>query len=111
MSKRRQKLSRFDVAALDHQRQSFREKFGREPRPDDPFLCNVIVLEPKATPLQQMKDEMVGGMLKAKIRRELIFAYIRTNLIVTKSSRRNLTSKKLKEWDDSIEEFLQTKLY
>jgi hypothetical protein len=109
MSKRRQKLSRFAVAALEQQRQAFREKFGREPRPNDPFFFNAIVLEPEPTPMQQMKDEMVGAMLKANIRRELIYAYIRTDRIVTKSNQRNLTSKKLKEWDDAIEEFRQAK--
>ena len=72
MSKRKKKKKRFKkfakfpipgevVGALEEQRESFREKFGREPGPEDPVFFDPDADEPRLLDPNKMK----GAMLEA----------------------------------------------
>jgi hypothetical protein len=85
--------------ALRQQEQRFVEMFGRKPLPDDPIFFDM----PSAT---EVEEQMVEVMVKARIRPELIYAYVKTRgLIVTAENRDLIPDKDLAEWNAAIDEF------
>lgn len=87
------------------QRDAFRQKFGREPGPDDP-----VFFDPAADRPAPMNDEVVDQWLlealqKAGVDRALIHAYQKTGRLVTVDNKRFLTKRELKEWTDAVLEW------
>lgn len=55
------------VAQLEKQRQLFREKFGREPGPNDPVFFDPDAAEPKPLDIDRVETELAAAMAKAGI--------------------------------------------
>ena len=83
---------------LEHQRQKFIEKFGREPGPDDQIFFDM----PHPEHIEHMTVE---AMKKAGIDPAIIFAYEKTGRLVTEENQELLSDAELDEWQDAIEEY------
>ena len=93
---------------LKRQEQTFIEKFGRLPGPDDP-----VFFDPTADTPQPINDEVVDQLLleamhKAGVHPAVIHAYQETGLLVTKDNRKSLSKTDRKAWDDAIDEWYET---
>jgi hypothetical protein len=89
--------------ALRYQEKRFIETFGRKPLPDDPVFFDM----PSAS---EVEEQAVEAMVRAGIRPELIYAYIKTGgLVVTAENQDLIPDKDLAEWDAVIDEFRATK--
>ncbi len=90
---------------MAEQFQRFRQKFGREPGPDDP-----VFFDPDADTLQELDWDEVGSqiieaMVKADIEPEKVYAYRKTGFIVTEDNSDLLSKEQLAEWDRAIAEY------
>lgn len=83
---------------LDLQLERFRERFGRDPGPNDPVFFD-------APPIEHEEFHMVQVMRKANIAPELIYAFEKTGLLVTSTNQDLIPEKDLEEWDAAIEEY------
>jgi len=90
--------------ALRQQKQLFKEKFGRQPDPDDPLF-----FDPEADTPQGMNDETIDkltidAMVKAGIDPSYIYAYKKTGLLVTTDNWEKLSPEDQAEWMAAISE-------
>ena len=92
-------------AAIEHQLEAFRAKFGREPRPDDPIFFDPDAEEPTPISDRRYEQAMIDAMVAADIPPELIYAFKRTGRVVTEQNKRLLTPEELREWDEAIDEY------
>lgn len=91
--------------ALAQQQQRFREKFGRDPGPDDPAFFDEQADEARMVAPGQLEAEMVRAMHAADIDPALIHAYQVTGLIVTEQNRDMLSDEDILEWEAALDEF------
>jgi hypothetical protein len=94
--------------AIGSQLRLFREKFGREPGPDDPVFFDPDsdtpqVCGPEAA--DRVEDRMIEAMSAAGIRPEVIYAFRKTGRIVTEDNWRLLSEADRKEWTDAVKEY------
>ena len=87
---------------LGMQLEKFREKFGRDPGPNEPIFFD-------APPTEHAEFHMVQAMQTAGIPPELIYAYEKTGLLVTGTNQHLIPEKDLEEWDAAIEEYFALK--
>ena len=80
------------------QRESFIEKNGREPTPDDPVF-------PDMPHSEHVEHEMVEMMKRANIDPAKIYAFEKTGRIVTEENQDILTEADLLEWEAAIDEY------
>lgn len=83
----------------------FREKFGRDPGPDDPLLFDPDAHEPRPMDAAKIVAAMAEAMEQAGIDPAKIYAFRRTGLVVTEDNARFLTPEDLAEWRAAIEEY------
>jgi hypothetical protein len=93
--------------SMRQQLEAFRKKFGRDPGPEDPVFLDPHSDVPRPVGLADFQAEVVEVMCKADIRPELIHAYIRTGLIVTRDNRKYLSQEDRRAWDRAILEYLE----
>lgn len=84
IGKRRRGKSRLEKAddLMRQQLAAFREKFGRDPRPEDPVFFDPDKDEPTPLDVEQAFADLPDQMRLAGIRPELIYAYEKTGLIL-----------------------------
>ena len=95
--------------AIRSQLRLFREKFGREPGPDDPVFFDPDADNPQfcgSEATDHMTDQMVEAMSAAGIRPEAIYAFRKTGRIVTEDNWHLLSEADRKEWTDAVNEYL-----
>lgn len=90
--------------ALRQQEQSFKEKFGRDPDPNDPLF-----FDPDADTPQEMSGEKIDkvtieAMVKAGIDPSYIYAFKKTGLLVTTDNWDKLSPEDQAEWMAAISE-------
>lgn len=90
---------------LERQRERFREKFGREPGPDDPIFFDPDEAEPRPFEFDPTDTAIVKAMEAAGIDPALIYAYRRTGLLVSQGNLHLLSDKDLAEWQAALEEY------
>ena len=86
----------------------FREKFGREPGPDDPVFFDPDADTPQfcgSEATDHVTDQMVEAMSAAGVRPELIYAFRKTGRIVTEDNWHLLNQADRKEWADAVNEY------
>ena len=110
MSKRRKNVRaiRLDQGlrqALDAQLERFRQKFGRDPGPDDPIFFDPDATEPRLLDGATVAARMVAVMKQAGVAPAIIHAYRRTGRIVTLDNVTQLSDDDLAEWQTAIEEY------
>jgi hypothetical protein len=72
----------------------------KHPAPFDPVSVN-----PDMSGVDDLQQEILALMRKAKIRAELIYAYLRTGLLVTEENYEHLPPKDRRDWDRAIVEY------
>jgi hypothetical protein len=90
---------------LDAQRELFRAKFGREPRPDDPLFFDPEADEPRPLEVEKVTADIVRAMEAAGVHPRLIHAYRRTGLLVSEDNVDRLGPRELAEWRAALEEY------
>ena len=73
------KLSATEKAQLRAQKAAFREKFGRDPGPNDPLFFDPTKDEPE--PLEDIEEAVLAAMHKADLPPEFAYAFKKTGLI------------------------------
>lgn len=78
----------------------FRERFGREPGPEDPIFAGLGHPE-------HVEAWMVDLMKQANIPPEFTYAFEKTGRIVTESNKKFIPDTELQEWYDAVREGLE----
>jgi hypothetical protein len=91
--------------AIERQLEAFRKKFGRYPGPNDPVFFN----PEEDTPVPLSDDEydqaVLAAMAQAGLDPARIYAFKRTDRMVTEHNKHLLSKKQLQQWDDAISEY------
>ncbi len=91
--------------ALLRQREAFIEKFGREPGPDDPVFFDPDADEPRELDLERYENDLAEAMTAAGIDPRLIYAALKTGLLVTEENLDKLPKGALEEWNAALDEY------
>jgi hypothetical protein len=91
--------------AMQRQLQAFRDKFGRDPGPDDPVFFDDDANGPVPINLDSLQRQTVAVMNKARISPELIYAYCRTGVIATDQNYGLLSPEDRDAWERAIAEY------
>ncbi len=93
---------------IERQLEAFRKKFGRYPGPDDPVFFDPD--EDKPVPLSDEEYEraVVAAMPQVGLDPAVIYAFKRTDRMVTDGNKHLLSKKELRQWNDAIEEYHRT---
>jgi hypothetical protein len=93
---------------MQQQLQAFREKFGREPGPEDPIFFDPDADTPQPFRLEKFLEESTEAMVAAGIRPEIIYAHRKTGgLIVTEENLEKLSAEDIAEWEAAIDEYFE----
>jgi hypothetical protein len=92
---------------MREQQAAFRQKFGREPGPNDPVFFDPDADTPQPMDLEACREAMIKAMADAGIRGALIYAFQKTGRLVSEGNQKFLTDAELKEWNDAIEEYYE----
>ena len=102
------KLDPESTDMMQQQLQAFREKFGREPGPDDPIFFDPDADTPQPFRLEKFLEESTEAMVAAGIRPEIIYAHRKTGgLIVTEENQEKLSAEDIAEWEAAIDEYFE----
>ncbi|MDR1613171.1 MAG: SEC-C domain-containing protein [Planctomycetota bacterium] len=78
----------------------FRERFGRDPGPDDPIFFD-------QPPLEHFEFQALQDMRRAGLAPELVYAFEKTGLLVTEKNRDLIPEKDIEEWNAAIAEYFE----
>ena len=102
------KLDPESMDMIHRQLQAFREKFGREPGPEDPIFFDPDAATPQPFTLEKYLEESTEAMVAAGIRPEIIYAHRKTGgLIVTEENQGKLSAEEIAEWEAAIDEYFE----
>jgi hypothetical protein len=96
--------------AITEQKRLFREKFGREPRVDDPLFFNPESAVPEflgPEALEETWRTLLQAAGESGMDPALVYAMNKTGRIVTEQNMQFLTDSDLQEWNDAVEEYHQ----
>lgn len=92
------------VDVFDKQAKKFKEKFGREPGPDDKIFFDAPTTE---ADLEEQKEQIIEIMKEAGMPPQFIYAFQKTGRMVSEENKNLLTDIELKEWNDAVKEYRQ----
>jgi hypothetical protein len=95
------------AAAMREQLARFRQKFGRDPGPDDPVFFDPEKDTPTPIDADAVDREIIQAMVRAGIRPEIIYAYKKTGLILTEANEDKVLPEDRVAWDQAIEEYFR----
>lgn len=98
------------VIAMEQQKRAFKEKFGREPGPNDPIFFDPNAdtpqfMRPGSDVERHLVDVICFLMERAGIRKALIHAYRKTGRMVTTDNQHLLSRKEIREWNRAVREY------
>jgi hypothetical protein len=102
---RRVPLNKEMIAILDEQRERFKAKFGREPRPEDPILFDENADVPQPMALDEIEREVLEFLTAVTLDPAYIHAYKVTGRSVTEENLHLLTPEEIQEWTDAVNEY------
>ena len=91
------------MAMLD-QRQSFIEKFGKEPRPSDPLFFDPDADTPQPISEEKLRSEVTEALSMAGIDPVKVYAYNKTGILVTEENIHLICDEDLEKWKQAVEE-------
>src|SRR5262249_47324714 len=94
-------------AILERQEERFRETFGRSPGPQDPLFFDPQAAEPRLLNDELLETALLEAMHRAGVPPALIYAYQRTERIVTAENVEHLTQEELEEWHAAVDEWYE----
>lgn len=95
-------------SAIEQQLRAFRDKFGREPGPDDPLFFDPDCDEPTPANPDEYWGEIVRAMSAAGIEPAKIYASEKTGLFPSRENWHLLSENDRAEWQAAIEEYETT---
>ena len=101
------KLSEEAMGLLEQQRQAFREKFGRDPLPEDPVWFDPDSAKPRPLTRQKFKATLVTAMRKAGTDPAFIHAFRKTGILVTATNVLLFSPEEVEQWTAAVEEYRQ----
>jgi hypothetical protein len=100
--------------ALQERLCRFREKFGREPSPNDPIFFDPDSDQPVPLPreaLNEMWNRLADAMLcQGEMTAEDAYAMKKTGYLVTEQTKHLLSDTQRAEWNDAVEEYGRTEV-
>lgn len=99
---RRVRMTKQVSDILDEQMKRFRQKFGRDPRPEDPVLFDEDADEPRPISEDAIEEAIVAWMRLVNIDPAFIHAFQVTGRLVTQENMHLLTEEELHEWEDVV---------
>jgi len=90
-------------AMLLARREAFRKKFGRDPGPGDPVFFDPDADQPTKFSAVRIRAKMLEAMRKAGTPPHIIYAYEKTDLLLTKDSPASPSDRKA--WNDAIDDY------
>lgn len=97
---------------FEEQGKAFKEKFGREPGPDDPLFFDPDADTPQlitGETRQRVIKDIAKAMRKAGIDGAYIYAYTKTGLLVTQENIHLMEPEELEEFDEAVKEYERSK--
>jgi hypothetical protein len=95
---------------LAQQKKLFREQFGREPGPEDPFFFDPDVSTPQFLS-DESQEEVWRSLLQTAgnsgMDPAIVYAMNKIGRIVTETNLQFLTDADLQEWNDAVAEYHQ----
>jgi len=85
--------------ALQHQREAFFEKLGRQPEGDDPVFFDPYLDEPTPFQKEEMNRQMIQRLEQAGTPPQLVRAYRRSGRLVSQLNLYLLSAEDLDEWN------------
>ena len=84
---------------------AFREKFGRDPGPNDPVFFDPDADEPRPYPLEKLNQDVVEAMVQADIDPAKIYAYTKTGVMPTTENQDKMLPEDIEAWNAAIDEY------
>jgi len=103
--KRKVPLSEDVRRVMEQQLEEFRQKFGRDPGPQDPVFFDAEADVPQQVDHEKAEEALLTAMTQAGLAPELIHAIQRTGRFVTEENSSLLSEEALAEWQAAIEEY------
>jgi hypothetical protein len=92
--------------AMERQAERFREKFGRDPGPEDPIFFDPDADEPRPfaldTATREMAEELRHAGIAAGIDPSLIEAWCELGYVVTEETRHLFSANDIAAWDEAV---------
>jgi hypothetical protein len=101
-------IDRATAEAITQQKQLFRERFGREPGPEDPLFFDPDSAVPEFLSVESQKEiwrALVQAAGESRMDPALVYAMNKTGRIVTEQNMRFLTDADVQEWNDAVDEY------
>jgi hypothetical protein len=93
---------------IERQFEAFRKKFGRYPGPEDPVFFDPDEEKPVPLSDEEYERAVLAGMPQAGLDPAVIYAFKRTDRMVTDSNKHLLSKRELRQWNDAIDEYYRT---
>jgi hypothetical protein len=105
MSGKKIKLNPEAMEAVQGLMKAFKEKFGREPGPDDPLLFDPDADTPQPMPEGKMESMMGDIANAAGLSPDLAYAIRKTGLLVTQRNKDKLSDEQIAAWNEALAEY------
>ena len=92
-------------AALNDQSKLFKEKFGREPGPNDPIFFDPSADTPQPMNPDELDAEITRAMNLAGIEPSKVYAYKKTGLLPSAENWELLSEEDRAAWNQALEEY------
>jgi hypothetical protein len=102
---RRVRMSKEMIQMLEEQKQRFRAKFGRDPRPEDPIFWNEKADQPEPVSEEQIHQIILQAITAAGSPPEFIHAFKKTGILVTETNQHLISPAHYQAWVDAVEEY------
>lgn len=89
------------------QQEAFREKFGRDPEDDDPIFFDPDASDPEPVDPTGIQEMILEAMCKAHTPPQIMFAFMRTGLLVMEETKKVISPDDLADWDAAIDDYFR----
>jgi hypothetical protein len=98
-------MSREVFELLQEQRKAFRQKFGRDPGPNDPVFFDPDADVPIKLASNSMVADVISAMRKAGLPPEIEYAFRKTGLLYLGGDRSLWPKDRIEEWEAAVAEY------
>jgi hypothetical protein len=92
-------------ATVIQQLARFREKFGREPGPDDPLFFDPDLDVPTPLTAPKIENAVVESMIAVGIHPKFIYAYQQAGVLITEDNIDMVDDAAIQDWTDAVERY------
>jgi len=103
--KTERRLDSETIAMLNAQREAFRQKFGRDPGPDDPLFFDPEAPVPRPIDRTEVDEALLEALRRSGIAPSLIHAVMKTGLIISEENYERFSPEDLAAWHAALDEY------